>query len=86
MTESMQKETDFVQNFRAPRPRIGAAPLLGSQETAENRSPSAKFWGYLSEIRMDFARFQGVVFGGFWPVQPNSVSITGWQADELTEQ
>jgi hypothetical protein len=86
MTESMQKVADFMQNFRAPRPRIGAAPPPWSRKTAENRRPSAGFWGYLAEISADFARFQGVVLAGFWPVEPKSVSIAGWQADELTEQ
>ena len=75
-----------MQNFRAPRPRIGLPPLLSSRKTAENRRPSAGFWGYFYEIRADFGRFQGVVFGGFWAVALNSVSIAEWQADELTEQ
>jgi len=86
MTESMQKAADFVRNFRAPRPRIGAAPLLWSQRIAENRRPSAGFWGYSGENRADFARFQGVVLAGFWPFGTKSVSIRGWQAGELTEQ
>jgi len=86
MTESMQKVADFMQNFRAPRPRIGAAPPPWSRKTAENRRPSAGFWGFLDENRVDFARFQGVVFGGFWPLERDSVSITEWQADEFTEQ
>ena len=75
-----------MQNFQAPGPRIGAAPPPWSPKTAENQTPSAGFWGYSAEIRVDFARFQGVVLAGFWPVQPNSVSIAEWQADELTEQ
>jgi len=85
ITQTRQKTANFMQDFRAPRLRIGAAPLPWSPRTAENRRPSAGFLSYFGEIRADFARFQGVVFAGFWPVGSNSVSIAGWQSDELTE-
>jgi hypothetical protein len=86
ITETRQKAAFFMQNFRRPRPGIGAAPPPWSRKTAENRRPSAGFWAYFAENRADFARFQGVVFGGFWPFGSNSVPIAGWQSNELTEQ
>jgi hypothetical protein len=86
MTESMQKAASFVQNFLALPLRIGAAPLLWSPKTAENPRCSGGVAGYFDEIRANFAPFRGVVLVVFWPVETNSVSIAGWQADELTEQ
>jgi hypothetical protein len=84
--QNPEKAADFVQNFRASRLRIGSAQLPRSPKTAENRRLSAVFWGYSSEIRADFAPVQGVVLAVFWPVETNSVSIAGWQADALTGQ
>jgi hypothetical protein len=75
-----------MQNFQAPGPRIGAAPPPWSPKTAENQTPSAGFWGYLFKIRVDFARFQGVLLACFWPSEPKSAPIAGWQSNELTEK